>query len=121
MNKFKTRKFLAAIYITLIVTILFSTHLYAGQNPSDVHRFRPNGVLYANFLNKLGLFRGSDHGYELDRTLNRDEAAVMIVRLMGAEDEVLSGIYNTPFDDLDDWARPYIVYGKNIRLETQYN
>ena len=41
----------------------------------------------AEHLSELGLFRGSEQGYELDRAPTRGEAAAMLVRLLGAEDE----------------------------------
>lgn len=39
----------------------------------------------ADALKDLGLFSGSDKGYELDRAPTRLEAGVMLVRLLGAE------------------------------------
>ena len=41
----------------------------------------------ADALNLLGLFRGTDLGYELDRALNRAEALTLVVRMVGAEEE----------------------------------
>jgi len=42
----------------------------------------------ADLLNSLGLFNGTQNGYELNRVPTRVEAAAMLVRLLGAEDEV---------------------------------
>ena len=42
----------------------------------------------AVFLDELGLFQGTERGYELDRTMTRAEGAVMLVRLLGRESEV---------------------------------
>ena len=50
----------------------------------------------ADALNLLGLFRGTDLGYELDRALNRAEALTLVVRMVGAEEEALAGGYATP-------------------------
>ena len=41
----------------------------------------------AIFLDELGLFQGTEQGYELDRTMTRAEGAVMLVRLLGGEAE----------------------------------
>lgn len=52
-----------------------------------------SGAAAANFtssadvLNELGLFQGSESGYELDRAPDRAEAATMLVRLLGKEAE----------------------------------
>lgn len=64
----------------------------------------------AEMLNTLGLFRGTDSGYELDREPQRVEAAVMLVRLLGKEAEALEGTYDHPFTDVPEWADQYIGY-----------
>lgn len=62
----------------------------------------------AVFLDELGLFQGTERGYELDRTMTRAEGAVMLVRLLGGEAEVEVNVYQTPFTDVPDWAQPYV-------------
>lgn len=64
----------------------------------------------AEHLSELGLFRGSEQGYELDRAPTRGEAAAMLVRLLGAEDEAQAMAYTAPFTDLADWQKPYVQY-----------
>lgn len=60
----------------------------------------------ADALNLLGLFRGTDLGYELDRALNRAEALTLVVRMVGAEEEALAGSYAHPYTDVPAWASP---------------
>ncbi len=70
----------------------------------------------AETLYKLGLFRGTgvnEDGtpkFELDRSLTRQEAVTMLVRLLGKEPAALSENNWIPFYDVDDWARPYVGY-----------
>ena len=70
----------------------------------------------ADHLHSLGLFQGTRTGvdgkpvYELDRAPYRDEAVTMLVRLLGKEAEANSRTWTTPFDDVDDWAKPYVGY-----------
>lgn len=64
----------------------------------------------ADTLNALGLFRGTENGYELDRSLTRQEAAVMFVRLLGCEDEAEEGHCSHPFSDVSAWADDSIGY-----------
>ena len=70
----------------------------------------------ADFLYELGLFQGTAENadgtpvFELERTPTRFEAITMLVRLLGAEDEALSGSWSTPFTDLAEWAAPYVGY-----------
>ena len=62
----------------------------------------------ADLLNELGLLKGTGSGYALDRTLTRVEGGVMLVRLLGGEQEALAKNYACPFTDVADWAKPYV-------------
>lgn len=62
----------------------------------------------ADALKNMGLFIGTQSGYELDRTPTRAEAAVMLVRLLGEEDAAMADTYDTPFTDVPNWAAPYV-------------
>lgn len=65
----------------------------------------------ADALSDLGLFQGTDSGYDLDRAPTRAEAAAMLIRLLGAEEEAQKmEEYTAPFTDLRDWAKPYVQY-----------
>jgi hypothetical protein len=62
----------------------------------------------AEMLKHLGLFRGTDKGFELERNMTRAEAAVMLVRFLGAEERVLAGNWTHPFHDVPAWADKYV-------------
>lgn len=64
----------------------------------------------ADQLKDLGLFQGTQQGYELDRAPTRAEAATMLVRLLGKEAEAKTLEYTAPFTDLDSWQEPYVQY-----------
>ena len=68
----------------------------------------------AEELSAIDVFRGTDTGFELDRAPKRSEAAVMLVRLYGAEEEALSlyeaGLIAHPFEDVSGWAAPYLAW-----------
>lgn len=74
------------------------------------------GQAAAEALYELGLFLGGGNlpdgspDFELDRTPTRAEALVMLVRLLGAEEETKTGRYSHPFTDAG-WADAYIAYG----------
>ena len=70
----------------------------------------------ADALNLLGLFRGTDLGYELDRALNRAEALTLVVRMVGAEEEALAGSYAHPYTDVPAWASPYVAYAYTMGI-----
>jgi len=63
-----------------------------------------NYEIPAEQLNELGLFRGTDAGFELDRAPTRAEAVTMLVRFLGLEEESKSGEYTHPFSDVPKWA-----------------
>ena len=72
---------------------------------------------YADALHHLGLFNGSDKGYELERSPSRQESLIMLIRLLGEEREALAADPVTPFADLTDWVdgQRYVAYGYRMR------
>ena len=64
----------------------------------------------ADALNSLGLFNGTDQGYQLSSQLNRSDGSVLLVRLLGKEAEAKSGNYTHPFTDVADWFAPHAAY-----------
>lgn len=64
----------------------------------------------ADHLYTLGLFRGTQKGFELDRGATREEAMVMIVKLLGREKTALGSDWSHPFSDVDAWADDYVGY-----------
>ena len=72
----------------------------------------------AHILYQLGLFQGvgklpdGSPDFSLDGTATRAQAAVMLVRLLGAEQEALSGNYKHSFTDVPAWASDYVGYAK---------
>lgn len=69
-------------------------------------------VSYADALNMLGLFRGTDGGYDLESHLTRAQGATMLVRLLGKEKEALGEKTEGVFSDVpsEHWAAPYVEY-----------
>lgn len=70
---------------------------------------------YAAELKRLGLFQGTDSGFELERAPSRTEAIVMLIRLLGKEDAALAATPPAegpghPFTDVPAWADPYVAY-----------
>ena len=70
----------------------------------------------AETLYALGLFQGKGTAaggkpiYALDDAPTRHEAVTMLVRILGKEDEAKSGVWDIPFTDVVDWAKPYVGY-----------
>lgn len=90
----------AAVLLCLLL-IVPQTAAFAAQTQTA----------YADSLYKLGVFYGTENGYELDRALTRAEGVALLVRMLGAEEEAqqMSGT-QTPFTDVPDWASGYVAY-----------
>ena len=105
------------IVLIMIISIALPTKaaLAAGNSPSQLDN--------ANILYGLGLFRGTDKGYELERTLTRGEAAALLTRFLGGEEEALKKNYSSPFTDLPAWLKPYVgwLYVNGLTKGTSAN
>lgn len=68
----------------------------------------------AQKLSAIGMFRGTGESFELDREPTRAEAAVMLVRLYGAEEKAqadyANGTITHPFTDVPNWTAPYVAW-----------
>ena len=75
--------------------------------------FASAGVRYdehAEVLKSLGLFSGTNNGFELERAPKRVEVAAMLVKFLGAEAEANAMKYRHPFTDVPEWANNFVGY-----------
>lgn len=72
---------------------------------------------YADRLNSLNIFAGTNKGYELDRKPTRLEGLVMLIRLLGVEADA-QRMQNdpTPFTDVPQWGAGYVNYAYEHQL-----
>lgn len=80
---------------------------YIRRESEQAHGVSEQAVA-ASMLNRIGMFKGTNDGFELDRVPTRNEIAVMLVRMLGREQEALRANLLAPFADTADWASPYI-------------
>lgn len=91
-------KKLSALLVALVLVFSASVPVYAQDTNADR-------------LNALGLFRGTESGYALDNTATRIHALIMLIRLLGEEDEALTFTGDCPFTDIEpDLYRRYAGY-----------
>lgn len=70
----------------------------------------------ADSLNKLGLFAGTGTNpdgtpiYNLEGIPTRSQAITMLVKLLGKETEAINGTWEIPFNDVANWAKPFVGY-----------
>ena len=65
-------------------------------------------------LSAIGVFKGTGSGFDLDRAPTRAEAAIMLVRLYGAEEQATAdynaGAIAHPFPDVPAYAEPHVAW-----------
>ncbi len=64
----------------------------------------------AQRLARLGLFYGTENGYALDEGVTRAQAAVMVLRLIGEEQNVAADAQSRFADMEGHWARDAVAY-----------
>ncbi|MBC8536125.1 trypsin-like peptidase domain-containing protein [Feifania hominis] len=66
---------------------------------------------YAQCLSELGVFKGTGNGFELERAPTRAEGLVMLIRLLGAEQQATAlADAEIPFTDVPAWVHGYVAY-----------
>jgi len=101
------KKFFALILFTALVLTLLTIPAFAAT---------PKYEAEAQALNKLGLFNGTGTDkagnaiFELDRAPTRTEALIMLIRIMGKEQEARNSTDTHPFTDVPEWADKYVAY-----------
>lgn len=99
--------------ISLVLTLLLLVGTVPAVSAAGTEQERAAETLY-----ELGLFRGTGTNpngtpiFDLDKTPSRNQAVIMLVRLLGKEDEALAGNWTLPFPDVprNSTAYPYIGY-----------
>ena len=95
----KTKLFLLPALILMVLLVLCFTSAVSASADDD-----------AAYLYELGLFKGTENGFELDKQATRIEALVMLIRLLGKEQEALQQTSTHPFGDVPSWADKYVAY-----------
>ncbi len=110
----KATSILITIIMFLSITALISTK---GNETSDyplgdLQLTIPSFVEYADVLYELGLFKGTEEGYELEKPVNRSEAISMVLRMIGEEKLAEDMDSIEIFDDVaeEHWAFKNIGY-----------
>lgn len=94
---------------TLLTALLVCALLMSCVSPAFAYN-ADKAQNQAEALKTLGLFLGTDTGFELDRAPTRVEALVMLLRMTGKEVDARFYEGEHPFTDAPDWANAYIGY-----------
>jgi hypothetical protein len=97
-------------FINKIFSVILIGILLISSTPFVYATYSPTYTNDAIRLNRLGLFLGTENGFELDKTFTRLEGAVMFIRLVGEEKVAVSEPKTSPFADVtQSWAIPYVA------------
>lgn len=96
-----------AIVLTMTMLLTMSLTMFTTVYAANI----TEAGNQASALKMLGLFKGvSDTDFDLNRVPTRTEALVMLIRLLGKENEALGGNWSHPFTDVASWADKYVGY-----------
>ena len=107
----------------LLLTLLMVVSLMPAASAANANATKAAETLY-----ELGLFRGTGTNpdgtpiFDLDKTPTRNQAVIMLVRLLGKEQEALNGTWDLPFTDVAKGSTvyPYIGYAYANGLTNGY-
>lgn len=100
------------------LTILLTTLALAGLLCVSASASSFDGP--AAELSAIGMLKGGANGFDLDKAPTRSQAAIMLVRLYGAEEEAkaayAAGDLKCPFTDVNETTAPFAAWLKDKGL-----
>ena len=101
-----------------LVSLLLALLMLASLAPAALAADTPSAeaAQAAQTLYDLGLFKGTGTNpdgtpiFALEKTPTRNQALIMLIRLLGKEDEALNGSWSIPFTDVSEGMTPYVGY-----------
>lgn len=103
------RKLILLISMLILSSLLFTSVVTAKT-------YTPQFLSQAETLKELGLFMGTNTGFELERQPTRLEAVIMLIRLLGLESEAEQETGEIPFTDVPGWGKSYVAYAFKNKL-----
>lgn len=108
-----------------VISVLLVIAFFFGCFPTvalAVERDTAVEEVLAENLKELGLFKGvSDTDFALRRAPDRTEALVMLIRILGKENEAMNGRWTHPFTDVPSWADKFVGYAYQTGLTNGVN
>jgi len=103
------KRVLSILLVALLIVGIVPANVFAATTKYERPLTFETNI--ATELKKLNLFKGvSDTNFALEKVPSRLEALVIMLRLMGKENEILAGSYSHPFTDVPSWADKYVGY-----------
>ena len=96
------------VTVTSDTAVLMLSGRYTVTPEIPLYGAKYTDLAYA--MKRMNMLAGSNRGFELSKTLNRAEGAVMLARLLGVEAEAARATAPIPFTDVPSWAFPFVSY-----------
>jgi len=111
-----TSAFLLALCI-IFVSLVPMNMVYGADTPSIPMELAEKEAVD---LYELGLFAGTDKGFVLEEIPTRLQGIIMLIRVMGEEEEARNCTYTHPFTDVPSWGDRYVAwaYAKKYTVGT---
>ncbi len=100
-----------------VVSWIMAAIFVASMVQVNVHAEEIVTNEYADKLSEVGMFNGSEKGFELDREPTRLEGLVMMMRMLGIEEEAQN--YDekvVDFEDVPAWGERYVQYAYKLNI-----
>ncbi|NLL39188.1 MAG: serine protease [Clostridiales bacterium] len=97
--------------ISILIVIILILSIPVSGGAADRVEIRAAYTLY-----NLDLFKGTGTNsdgtpiFDLDDPLNRLQAVIMLVRMLGKEEVARMRVWDCPFEDVPYWAKSYVGY-----------
>jgi hypothetical protein len=100
----------------LALVVLVMTFIILGSAAFGANEIKNQDK--AEVLKRMQLFQGTNKGYELDKAFTRAQGAVMLLRLLGWDDEAAKYDGKLAFADVkkSHWAAKFIFYANSKGL-----
>ncbi|MCF8018785.1 MAG: hypothetical protein K9L62_05185 [Vallitaleaceae bacterium] len=100
-----------------VVSWIMAAIFVASMVQVNVHAEEIVTNEYADKLSEVGMFNGSDKGFELDREPTRLEGLVMMMRMLGIEEEAQNFDKKVvDFEDVPAWGERYVQYAYKLNI-----
>ena len=107
-----------SMFLSIVLLLSVTTTILAQEENQFTYKIGnsdieiPSAINQANTLNKIGLFQGTENGYELEKPVTRAEAITMVLRMIGEEKLVSLSDGYREFSDVEasHWAFANIGY-----------
>lgn len=94
----------------------FGGPVYHSERDMETAKRNADNLFALNLFRGVGTNADQTPNYALTREATRAEALVMLIRLLGKEEEAVGGSWKHPFTDVPAWADQYVGYAYETGL-----